>query len=71
MKEPTCTEEGYTLLTCKNCDYETKSDIRRAKGHNYEETITESTCTTKGFITYTCTDCGDSHKGKEDRSGTA
>ena len=65
MKDPTCTEEGYTLLTCENCDYETKSDIRRAKGHNYEETITESTCTTKGFITYTCTDCGDSYKGKE------
>ena len=31
---PTCTEEGYTEVTCARCDYSDMTDIKKALGHS-------------------------------------
>lgn len=55
---PTCTNSGYTLLTCENCDYnEIKPEsFVEPLEHDWAEGIvtTPATCTTKGVMTYTC-----------------
>lgn len=56
--EPTCTEEGYTLYTCKCCGYSSKADLTKALGHDCEEKATEPTCTEGGYTLYTCRRCG-------------
>ena len=59
--EPTCTEAGQTLYTCRDCE-ETLIIELPALGHDYAETvITEPTCTEKGEKLFTCTRCGDSY----------
>ena len=42
--DPTCTEDGYTAVTCKNCDFSEKTVIK-SEGHKFED----------GF----CTVCGE------------
>ncbi len=32
---PSCTEQGYTVFTCNDCEYTYKGDIVAAKGHNF------------------------------------
>lgn len=62
---PTCTEEGYTLYTCKrdNCPEKVRKDtIVPATGHNYDSVVTDPTCTEEGYTTHTCTKCGDVYK---------
>ncbi|MBR3991606.1 MAG: S-layer homology domain-containing protein, partial [Clostridia bacterium] len=67
VTEPTCTEAGYTSLTCSRCgdaiiDEDSYVD---ALGHDYEATVTEPTCTEQGFTTYTCSRCGDTYVDEE------
>ena len=59
-KEPTCTEKGEKVLTCKLCGA-TKTVEIPAKGHTWDEgkVTTEPTCTEKGVKTFTCTVCGE------------
>ncbi|MBQ2861628.1 MAG: hypothetical protein IJE83_02445, partial [Oscillospiraceae bacterium] len=48
--EPTCTEGGYTNVTCSRCDYSGKINETPATGHSGEmyETIAP-TCTEGGY----------------------
>ena len=74
---PTCTEQGYTLTTCKydDCNYELKDSYVAAKGHTFEDsdpdndgqwkTETAATCLTDGEKRLECqrTDC-DAYKSE-------
>lgn len=57
---PTCTDIGYTVFTCSECDVEYRGDFVDPC-HTYEETVVENTCTTDGSIKYDCTSCGHSY----------
>ena len=51
---PTCTEQGYTLFECPDCDTDkTYSDYKNALGHNY---VYQSTSGTN--LVYSCSRCG-------------
>ncbi len=63
--EPTCNEGGYTIFTCKICNYTYIGNEINALGHDYIEDIVEPTCTEKGYSVFTCKNCGDSYKGNE------
>lgn len=56
---PTCTEKGYTLLTCSCGDSYTDS-YTNATGHSYDggKVTKVATCAAEGVKTYTCTKCG-------------
>ena len=61
---PTCTEEGYTLMTCSLCKHEEKTDVVAAAGHKPGEPTVEvkvaATETTDGKCdtVVVCTVCG-------------
>lgn len=57
---PTCTEQGYTTYTCRNCGSSYTSNHVNPLGHNFETwTVTkEPTCTEMGQKESTCTICG-------------
>lgn len=57
---PTCTEIGYTVFECKNCDVSYIGDFVDPT-HKYNETVVENTCTKDGSIKYDCTECGHSY----------
>ncbi len=57
---PTCTEIGYTIFGCEDCDVSYIGDFKDPC-HDYEEKVVSNTCTTDGSITYTCKDCGYSY----------
>ena len=44
---PTCTEDGYTSHKCNTCQYNAKTDVVPATGHDYDET---GVCTACGDI---------------------
>ncbi len=50
--EPTCTEKGYTIHKCKNCEDSYTDNYTDAKGHTHG---TAATCTEAQY----CTDCGE------------
>ena len=56
---PTCTEQGYTKTTCKNCSYISINSFVPATGHTYSEWVTtiQPTTTQTGLKTKTC-HCG-------------
>ena len=57
---PTCTLQGYTLHTCKNCNDSYKDTYTNALGHDYQLINQKpATCTTNGEKIYTCSRCGD------------
>ncbi len=58
ITEPTCSAEGYTTRTCKDCGYAYNFDYVEPIGHTIEETVTAPTCTKEGFVTHLCTVCG-------------
>ena len=58
---PTCTEMGYTIFKCKDCEDTYTGDYTDKIPHHYHKTVTEPTCTTHGYTTYTCEDCGDEY----------
>ena len=51
---PTCTKEGYTLHRCSRCGDSYKTNIVKAKGHNWGP----STQTGGGSYKHTCSNCG-------------
>ncbi len=55
--EPTCTERGYTLKTCKNCSYELITDYVIANGHNIDYVIDQEATDTYGIKHKECKDC--------------
>lgn len=53
-KKPTCTEDGYELYKCQNCE-ETVSQVLSATGHEMKKVSEkEVSCTADGEITYRC-----------------
>ena len=56
-----CTEGGYSLYTCANCQATQQRDLTSAKGHSWGDwSITQAaTCTKLGIKTKTCSRCGD------------
>ena len=59
VKEPTCTEGGYTTFTCSRCGYSYVGNETAALGHDYEEVVEKPTCTEDGLVTCTCRRCGE------------
>ncbi|MCC8167846.1 MAG: family 43 glycosylhydrolase, partial [Clostridiales bacterium] len=60
--EPTCTEGGYTILTCTTCGNTIKKNYVEATGHSYTSKVVSATSQTKGYTLHTCSSCGDSYK---------
>lgn len=55
---PTCTEQGYVVYTCSQCDGVWHGDHTAAKGHSFTESMTEPDCENPGYHVYTCSVCG-------------
>ena len=59
---PTCKEDGYYLLECRNCNYTKKEINGKATGCDYEDTgKVDPTCTKPGKQSYECQNCGDTY----------
>ena len=56
--EPTCTEWGYYLYTCRCGQFAYEDDYVEPYGHNYSVTTVLPTCEGWGYSEYTCTECG-------------
>ncbi|MBR2889378.1 MAG: leucine-rich repeat protein, partial [Oscillospiraceae bacterium] len=56
--EPTCTTQGYTVMSCKCGTYSYNTNYVSAYGHDYTWEVTDPTCTSDGYTTYICTRCG-------------
>ncbi len=57
---PTCTEQGYTVITCSICDQQVISNITSPVGHNWGDVIetAKPTCDTDGLGYRVCKVCG-------------
>ncbi len=53
-----CTEQGYTVYTCKYCGDSYTDDFVAANGHTFQDITVPATCTHKGYVTHFCTVCG-------------
>ncbi len=56
---PTCTEMGYTIFECKDCEDTYSGDYTDKIAHDYKKTVTSPSCTAMGHTTYTCKNCDD------------
>ena len=61
VKNPTCTEQGYTTYTCQ-CGETYIGNYVNTLEHNYNSVVKNPTCTEQGYTTYTC-GCGYSYVG--------
>ena len=57
---PTCTEHGYTLHECVNCEYSYQDNLVVALGHNYSYEWTWTADYSAATLTFTCANdnCG-------------
>jgi len=56
---PTCTEKGYYVQKCKNCDYQLQYIYADEIDHNLvNRVVVEPTCTANGYSADVCTMCG-------------
>ncbi len=58
--EPTCTNTGTVTKTCSRCGHVAHDSIP-AKGHSYNDSVSQPTCTEQGQTTHTCSICGSSY----------
>ena len=59
-----CTSEGYTKYTCKNCGFKEKRDFVPAPGHCFEVwKIIAPTTENEGYTIYKCSVCYKTEKG--------
>ena len=65
VTEPTCTEGGSTLFTCRDCGDSYVGAPTEPKGHSYAHRIIAPSCTIGGFTENTCRDCGHTFRDKE------
>ena len=57
---PTCTQQGHTTYSCRECSFSYEGDYVTALGHTYGVwSVAPSTCTEAGERTRTCTVCGE------------
>ena len=62
VKDPTCTEQGYTDSYCADCgEYLYTEEYVPALGHSYQSVVTPPTFSAQGYTTHTCSVCGDSY----------
>ncbi|MDE6233897.1 MAG: Ig-like domain-containing protein, partial [Lachnospiraceae bacterium] len=60
--EPGCTEKGYILHKCINCDYSYKDNYMDETGHSFVSEVTkEATCIEEGIRTYRCSKCEENY----------
>lgn len=57
----TCTEDGYVIFTCKDCN-ETYTTTTPAKGHFYYSRKVDPTCTAEGYTINGCFQCGEEYR---------
>ncbi len=55
---PTCTQQGYTLHTCKTCGDSYKDTYTKALGHSFKTTVVSPTCKSEGYTLHKCTRSG-------------
>ena len=60
-QDSTCTASGVKHQICSECKVTIKTEQIPAKGHQYENTVTEATCTSNGYTTHKCSSCGDAY----------
>ena len=65
--EPTYTDKGYTLHTCKMCGHSYKDNYTDVKPHehSYKTRTVAPTCTEKGYVEHKCSTCGEVYKTDE------
>ena len=60
---PTCGEYGYTLHSCKNCDYMYTDNYVEPRGeHDIVVTVVSPTCGEDGYTLHSCKNCDYSYK---------
>lgn len=57
----TCTQMGYSVFRCADCDDEYKDNYTDKLAHKYKSEIKDPSCTQLGYTVYTCEDCGDTY----------
>ena len=63
-KDVTCTENGFALYSCENCEYEER-EVFETSGHVHTvNEVVAPTCTEAGYTVYKCV-CGDSFSSDE------
>ena len=60
--EPTCEQKGYTVYTCRNCEYSFEADFISPLEHSYKEETVPPTCEGEGYTLRTCEHCAFSMK---------
>ena len=58
VKNPTCTEGGYSTHVCSACGHSYTDGETAALGHKYADTVVAPTCTEGGYTTHVCSACG-------------
>ena len=62
IKEPTCTEDGVLLKSCRECDYTEEEAIPAAHDFQEDSVVQEHTCFEDGIWLYKCTRCGETEE---------
>ena len=65
LVKPSCTEGGYTIFTCKDCQDTYIGNETDPLGHSYESFVTEPSCTADGFTKHICSRCKDEYIDSE------
>ena len=55
--DPTCTEYGYTIFKCKDCEATYTSDFVDKLAHTLKESVVNATCTDIGYTKHSCIMC--------------
>lgn len=63
--EPTCTDQGYSKITCMTCGEVLEDKLLEALGHDYVLETVAPTCMEGGCDVYTCSRCGESYTENE------
>lgn len=58
--DPTCTDAGYTVNRCRDCELSYQSDFTAPTGHELKQKSTPPTCIEQGYNSYEC-QCGYSY----------
>ena len=61
VKQPTCTEKGYTTHTCA-CGDSYSYNEKAPLGHDYKSKVVAPTYDAEGYTQHTCSRCGKSYK---------
>ena len=57
IKQPTCTEDGFTKEICRDCGNESVHSRKSALGHDKVDEVIAPTCVDKGYTKHHCRNC--------------